>query len=82
MGEVAPCPPLLQAKPFSSALGEDAWSLLGALMGAEGTGEAGTPVAVLDMPFALVLEEELRVGAVLERAGESLISWLLLEFCC
>ena len=44
MGEVTPGPPLLQlAGPFSSAPGEGACSLLGALMGAEGAGEARAP---------------------------------------
>ena len=43
MGEVTPGPPLLQAGLLSSAPGEDAKSLLGALTGAEGAGEAGTP---------------------------------------
>lgn len=43
MGEVTPGPPLLQAGMFSSAPGEGAWSLLGALVGVDGAGEGRIP---------------------------------------
>lgn len=43
MGEVTPGPPLLQAGSFSSAPGEGTWSLLGALVGADGAGEERIP---------------------------------------
>lgn len=73
MGEVTPGPPLLQAGLLSSAPGEAAWSLLGALWGVEGAGEAaGTPSPAVVV--VLVLEP---LGLVLGLGGcSALLSFL------